>query len=237
MQMRLSLLSASMKLVGGCPALASQPEFRRVMDLRSIDAIAVRLWFDRRLSTRFPANVLNGFEESAGGTFFNLTEMQDEYKDEPGTVIAADFYHANQLLPLSDEEIIAKVHRNITLCEPAFAAAKVVDASVLKFAGAVTHFSPGLYANRPLQTCSIPNAFLAGDWVKGVPHGAKGLSQERAYVTGLRAANLVIGHLGIGQEASILEVEPDEPHMAFGKAAARSVRILATQLGLPQPFL
>lgn len=56
-------------------------------------------------------------------------------------------------------------------------------------------------------------------------------------MTGLRAANLVIGHLGIGQEASILEVEPDEPHMAFGKAAARSVRILATQLGLPQPFL
>lgn len=51
---------------------------------------------------------------------------QDEYKDEPGTVIAADFYHANQLLPLSDEEIIAKVHRNITLCEPAFAAAKVL---------------------------------------------------------------------------------------------------------------
>lgn len=50
---------------------------------------------------------------------------------------------------------------------------------MLKFAGAVTHFSPGLYANRPLQTCSIPNAFLAGDWVKGVPHGAKGLSQVR----------------------------------------------------------
>ncbi len=26
--------------------------------------------------------------------------------------------------------------------------------------------------------------FMAGDWVKGVPHGANGLSQERAYVTG-----------------------------------------------------
>lgn len=76
-QAALTLLAPGMqKLVGGCPALASQPEFRRVMDLRSIDAIAVRLWFDRRLSTRFPANVLNGFEESAGGTFFNLTEMQ-----------------------------------------------------------------------------------------------------------------------------------------------------------------
>lgn len=43
---------------------------------------------------------------------------------------------------------------------------------------------------RPNQSCSIPNAVLAGDWVKGVKHGANGLSQERAYVTGLTAANL-----------------------------------------------
>ena len=50
---------------------------------------------------------------------------QEEYQDEPGTVIAADFYHANQLLPLSDKDIIAKVHNNLVLCEPAFAAAKV----------------------------------------------------------------------------------------------------------------
>lgn len=64
------------KLVGSCPALASRPEFRRVMDLKSIDAIAVRAWFDLRLATRFPANVLSGFEETAGGTFFNLTQLQ-----------------------------------------------------------------------------------------------------------------------------------------------------------------
>ena len=47
-----------------------------MMDLRSIDAIAVRVWFDQRLPTRFPANVLSGFEATAGGTFFNLTDLQ-----------------------------------------------------------------------------------------------------------------------------------------------------------------
>ena len=42
---------------------------------------------------------------------------------------------------------------------------------------AVTHFSPGSYASRPTQVTGLDNLFLAGDWVKGVPHGANGLSQ------------------------------------------------------------
>ena len=64
------------KLMSGCRALADRPEFRAINNLRSIDAIAVRVWFDRKLSTRFPANVLAGFENSAGGTFFNLNDLQ-----------------------------------------------------------------------------------------------------------------------------------------------------------------
>jgi len=54
---------------------------------------------------------------------------------------------------------------------------QVVDSAVLRFPKAVTHFSAGSYSSRPLQTTSIPNVFMAGDWVKGVPHGANGLSQ------------------------------------------------------------
>ena len=50
--------------------------------------------------------------------------LQDEYAAAHGTVLAADFYHANTLLPLSDEEIVARVMANVAACEPAFAAAK-----------------------------------------------------------------------------------------------------------------
>lgn len=53
----------------------------------------------------------------------------------------------------------------------------MVDSAVLRFPKAVTHFSAGSYSSRPLQTTSLPNVFMAGDWVKGVPHGANGLSQ------------------------------------------------------------
>ncbi len=58
--------------------------------------------------------------------------------------------------------------------------AKVVDSVVLRYARAVTHFSPGSYQDRPYQATSIPNAFIAGDWIKGLQHGANGLSQVRA---------------------------------------------------------
>ena len=67
------------KLVSACPVLASRDEFRKISNLHSIDCIATRLWFDRRVSTQFPANVLGkGFEDATGGTFFNLNDLQVE---------------------------------------------------------------------------------------------------------------------------------------------------------------
>ena len=54
-----------------------------------------------------------------------LIVQQDEYKSEAGTVIAADFYHSNTLMPLSDAEIVQKVKSNLDQCEPSFRTAKV----------------------------------------------------------------------------------------------------------------
>jgi hypothetical protein len=52
--------------------------------------------------------------------------LQDEYKGEPGAVIAADFYHSNALMPLSDEAIVALVQRNLEACEPGFIGAQAL---------------------------------------------------------------------------------------------------------------
>ena len=46
------------------------------MNLKGLDVISTRLWLDQSLPTRFPANVLAGFEPGVGGTYFNLTELQ-----------------------------------------------------------------------------------------------------------------------------------------------------------------
>ena len=114
---------------------------------------------------------------------------------------------------------------------------QVVDSAVLRFSSAVTHFSPGSYTSRPLQRTSYGNVFMAGDWVKGLDHGANGLSQERAYITGLAAANLVIGGLSHGAPADIIPVEADEQHVSAAKGANQAVQGFLEALPLPFPRL
>ena len=45
---------------------------------------------------------------------------QDEYRNEPGSVITADFYNASALLPLTDEAIVQRVKSHLVTCEPGF---------------------------------------------------------------------------------------------------------------------
>ncbi len=78
----------------------------------------------------------------------------------------------------------------------------------------MTHFSPGSYQYLLKAKTSIPNLYLSGDWVI-TKHGS--WSQEKAYVTGLEAANLVIDQFNIGQKADIIPVEADETHIQFGR--------------------
>lgn len=70
-----------------------------------------------------------------------------------------------------------------------------------------------------------------------VAHGANGLSQERAYVTGLAAANLMIDKFGHGKKAVILDVEPDEPHIAALRLLNKSARGVLDALNIKSPFL
>jgi len=49
-------------------------------------------------------------------------------------------------------------------------------------------------------------------------------SQEKAYVTGLEAANQVISRFRRGRAAQILPVEPDEAHIQIARTLNQTVR-------------
>jgi hypothetical protein len=93
-------------LCNSSPDLAKLPVFSAAASLKGIDVISSRLWLDKIVPTRTPANVFSRFEElrGAGGTFFMLDQLQEDNtaslwgNDEPqGSVVACDFYNAGGL--------------------------------------------------------------------------------------------------------------------------------------------
>lgn len=221
------------KIVSSSPALQNRKEFRELMNLGAVDVLATRLWFDRKISIPRASNACFGFDTTTGWTFFDLNALHDEHRNEPGTVVEADFYHANQFLPLSDEEVVPLVQRYLTTCIPAFGEANVIDSSVIRLPRAVTHFAPGSYQYLLPVTTSFKNVFMSGDWVI-TRHGS--WSQEKAYITGLEAANLAIAHLHHGTRAAILPVEPDEPHIQIARSLNQTIRHLGKTL-IPDVWL
>jgi uncharacterized protein with NAD-binding domain and iron-sulfur cluster len=208
-------ITGMQNIVRGSQNLQRRSEFANAMNLGAVDVLATRFWLDRKIDIPNPSNACFGFHPTTGWTFFDLNTLHDAYRDEPGTVVEADFYHANQMLPLEDAEILQQVQQDLTTCIPDFGQAKMLDYGIVRLQKAVTHFAPGSYRYLLPGTTSIPNLYMSGDWIVN-RHGS--WSQEKAYVTGLEAANRVIAQFQQGEPAPIIPVEPDEPHIQLGRS-------------------
>ncbi|KAM0949815.1 putative phytoene desaturase (zeta-carotene-forming) [Dioscorea sansibarensis] len=211
------------------PVLQSREEFLQVLNLSSIDVISLRLWLDRKVQILKPGNVCFGVDGLTGWTFFDLNSMYDEYEDEPATVLQADFAYARQLLPLKDDQIVQKVVSCLSLCIKELNGATVLQHIVDRFPNSATHFLPGSYKYMMRGSTSFPNLFMAGDWIV-TRHGS--WSQEKAYVTGLEAANRVVDYFGDGSFAKVIAVEEDEPHIETLRSINRRLGELRAELPL-----
>lgn len=164
------------------------------------------------------------------------------------------------VIPLSDAAIVSLLMTELLTAaiSAELGSATAIDSFVLRMPGAVTHFSPGSFPSRPStlpEPTALPWLACAGDWVRlgEREHGAKGLCQERALVTGYEAANALLrGHLtvlrarsggngsgggGVGRTPFALHpvrpVRADEPQVVAGRAAARALAAAAAALRLP----
>merc|ERR1719163_2093794 len=175
-----------------------------------------------------------------------LDQLQDESADElwageeaQGSVVACDFYNSGGLMPLADEDIVEILTKELLpSAVPTFASASVVDSFVARYPGAVTWFSPGSFKSRPPLQTAVSNLVCAGDRVRmgEREHGAKGLCQERAFVSGLEAGNALArnGALGLnGKQHLVLPIRDDEPQAVAGRKLNKLVADAVESVGLP----
>jgi uncharacterized protein with NAD-binding domain and iron-sulfur cluster len=235
------VLASSTELSKAAPDLAA------AASLNAIDVVSVRIWLDTTVDTDTPVGVFAKFEElrGAGGTFFMLDQLQKDHLPElwgndevQGSVLSCDFYNSGAIAPLSDDAIVDLLTK--TLLPEAYGAfreAKVVDSCVKRYTGAVSWFSPGSFPKRPPLASSVNNVCCAGDWVRmgDREHGAKGLCQERALVSGYEAANELASRgvlNGNRRQKERLEIRDDEQAYTFGVKASGLVHGALDRLGV-----
>lgn len=163
-----------------------------------------------------------------------MNVIHDEHKDDTETVLEADFYHANELLPLNDELVTEKVISYLSKYINDLESACVVAKEIGRFPKRLTHFFPGSYKYMMRGSTSFPNLFMAGDWII-TRHGS--WLQEKSYVTGLEAANRVVDYLEEGSFAKVIPVEEDEPHIEALRSLNRRLNEIISQVPLSSYFL
>lgn len=214
--------------------LCTREEFVKVSNLATIDVLSVKLWLDSKVNIPNASNACSGFDDSFGWSFFDLNAIHDDNKDSTVTVLQADFYRANELLLLTDKQIVAKVTSYLSKCIKDFKNATVINKEIGRFPKSSTHFFPGSYKYMMRGSTSFPNLFVAGDWII-TRHGS--WSQEKSYVTGLEAANRTVDYFGEGGFAKIIPVEEDEPHIQALRSLNRSFNDIKAQFPLSSYFL
>ncbi|KAI8533198.1 hypothetical protein RHMOL_Rhmol11G0278500 [Rhododendron molle] len=227
-------ISTLQEIIQNSAALCTREEFLKVLNLSSIDLLSVKLKLDKKVNISFASNVCSGIDNSNSWTFFDLNTIYDEHKDDPETVVQADFFHANELLPLKDEDVVAKAMSSLSKCIKDFEDATVIDKEIARFPKSLTHFFPGSYKSMMRGSTSFPNLFMAGDWII-TRHGS--WSQEKSFVTGLEAANRVVDYLEEGTFARIIPVEEDEPHIQALRSLNRNLNEIIVQLPWSNYFI
>ncbi len=93
---------------------------------------------------------------------------------------------------MDDKSIVRKVERDLeTILGKQCKDAQIMDATIVRLPSDVNWYCPGSYRNMPdVKSQAIDNIFFVGDLVK-TEYGS--WSQGKAYVTGLKTSNLILG--------------------------------------------
>jgi glycine/D-amino acid oxidase-like deaminating enzyme len=183
-------------------------ETRHLYWPRGLPSAIVRFWFERAPHPGAEAGVFSG--DFTGHNFFWLHRIQDAYvrwhKAAGGSAIEVHIYGPAEVLDMADPILQARVLNDVQAAFP-------------ELGGGVLgrHFQ----RNKPVQTLLSlgpasrhlgvqtpwPGLYCCGDWVR---HPTPAFFLERACVTGVEAANVILAEQGV-QTWPLLDYLPPEP--------------------------
>ena len=181
----------------------------------------IRIWFDRLPYPGAEAGMFSG--TSALDNFFWLHRIYTDYirwgRETGGSAIESHIYGPPELLAQPDAALLARAIAGVTRAWPELRG-HVVHSMLTR--NDATHTL--LHAGRPEEHLGVgtpwPNLVCCGDWVRDA-HPA--MFMERACVTGIKAANAVLGKQGL-DPWPLLAVPRPEPLAWAVELAMRHTR-------------
>jgi 15-cis-phytoene desaturase len=169
--------------------LRQDPFFAGIAALPVAPAIAVQVWFDRRVAST-PDFIL--MARTAVPVYQD--QSTNAYPYAGGSRISATISPADEYLSWSEAALLEMTLEALGQVRPEVRAARVVKSVILKHPKHLVRPLPGAMTARPVQATPVPNFFLAGDWTQQDYFG----SQEGAVRGGRACAEAVLRSWGGG---------------------------------------
>ncbi|MBC8041986.1 MAG: FAD-dependent oxidoreductase [Rhizobacter sp.] len=171
--------------------------FRNLDAFEGVPVITVQLWYDKQISHTdnvlfSPDGVIPVYADMAHTTpeYATLRGLSHAGKSRFQFCVAP----AKNLMPLSDEEVLARVDASVRDCFPETSrGAKVVKSTIVRIPQSVYAPTPDKDKLRPTQATPVANLFLAGGYTQQRFYD----SMEGAVASGRLAAKEVLMRCGI----------------------------------------
>jgi phytoene desaturase len=145
------------------PALAYQPLFDGLRQLKSQPVITAQLYFDRVVTE------VDNLLFSAGtrlSVYADLPRVSPDYHTGRGSIVELVVAPAAELIGRSDEAVLGQVLSDFYRLHPTARAARLIKYTLVRIPNSVYQARPGVDRFRPDQATPVPNLFLAGDYTR-----------------------------------------------------------------------
>jgi phytoene desaturase len=145
------------------PSLKAMPYFDNLKHLKGQPVITAQLYFDRMVTD---VDNLIFSSNSHLSVYADMPRISPDYNHGRGSVIELVVAPAEDLIRLSDEQVLEQVLADFYRLHPVARQAQLLKYTFVRIPNSVYQARPGVDKYRPDQQSPTPNFFLTGDYTQ-----------------------------------------------------------------------